>query len=384
MGRVPSRRNPEGAWHDSDGLLNWTWPRAEWFDGNVTDVIRVDPEAPDPAELARAAECLRRGGLVAFPTETVYGLGVHALDRAAVRRLFDAKGRPANDPLIVHVNDLDHMRELVLDIPDSARELAARFWPGPLTMVVRRSPRVPDEVTAGLPTVAIRVPAHPVARALLAAANLPVAAPSANLFSRPSPTRASHVLDDLAGRIDLVVDGGPTQVGVESTVLDLSGDVPTILRPGAVSIDMLRTLLPRVERRAADAPASAAMPSPGLLDRHYSPRAPLTLFEGDDALSRLVREACASIDQRHRIGIMAADEDRPALSEMARPASQVSIVYLGSEHDLATAASRLYAAMRELDAAGVGRILVRGFPGEDGLAAAIRDRLRRASVRAHS
>src|SRR5689334_3766286 len=205
----------------------------------MTQVIRVDPEVPDPAALAIAAACLRRGGLVAFPTETVYGLGVHALDRAAVRRLFEAKGRPANDPLIVHVDHIDRMQPLVNDIPAAARALAARFWPGPLTIVLRRSERVPDEVTAGLATVAIRVPAHPVARALLIAAGVPIAAPSANRFSRPSPTRAAHVMDDLAGRIDLVVDGGATQVGVESTVLDLSGDLPTVLRPGAVSIDML-------------------------------------------------------------------------------------------------------------------------------------------------
>jgi L-threonylcarbamoyladenylate synthase len=346
----------------------------------VTDVIHVDPEAPDPAGLTRAAECLRRGGLVAFPTETVYGLGVHALDRAAVRRLFAAKGRPADDPLIVHVSDLDRMHELVLEIPDAARQLAARFWPGPLTMVVPRSPRVPDEVTAGMPTVAIRVPAHPVARALLAAAGLPIAAPSANLFSRPSPTRASHVLDDLAGRIDLVVDGGPTQVGVESTVLDLSGDVPTILRPGAVSLDMLRAILPRVERRAADAPASGAMPSPGLLERHYSPRAPLTVYDGADAVVRLVHDACAALAQGQRLGIMAADEDRSALSEVARDGSRAAIAYLGSEHDLTTVASRLYAAMRELDSSGVDRLLARGFPGEDGLAVAVRDRLRRAGI----
>ena len=180
----------------------------------MTDVIRVDPAMPDPAALATAAECLRRGGLVAFPTETVYGLGVHALDRAAVRRLFEAKGRPANDPLIVHVDAVERMETLVAYVPETARQLAARFWPGPLTLVLPRSGRVPDEVTAGLNTVAVRVPAHPVARALLTAAGVPVAAPSANLFSRPSPTRASHVLDDLAGRIDLVIDGGPTQVGV--------------------------------------------------------------------------------------------------------------------------------------------------------------------------
>jgi L-threonylcarbamoyladenylate synthase len=347
----------------------------------MTDVIRVDPDSPDAAALARAADCLRRGGLVAFPTETVYGLGVHALDRAAVRRLFEAKGRPATDPLIVHIDSFDRIHDLVTRVPESAHDLAARFWPGPLTLVLPRSPRVPDEVTAGLNTVAVRVPAHPVARALLAAAGIPVAAPSANLFSRPSPTRASHVLDDLADRIDLVVDGGPTQVGVESTVLDLSSDVPTVLRPGVISLDMLRGVVPRVELRSPDTPARGAMPSPGMLERHYAPRAPLAVYDGNtsDAVARLVDDARASIAQGRRVGIMLADEDRDALVEVERDGARATVRYLGSAQDLATVASRLYASMRELDAAGVDRILVRGFPGEDGLAVAIRDRLRRAS-----
>src|SRR4029453_5869507 len=176
--------------------------------------------------------------------------------------LFAAKGRPADDPLIVHVSGLDDLDALLVDRPPSGAALAARFWPGPLALVLRRSPLVPDEVTAGLDTVAVRVPAHPVAQALLAAAGVPVAAPSANLFSRPSPTRASHVLGGLSGRLGLVVDGGPTQVGVESTVLDLSSGVPTILRPGAVSLEMLREILPRVEQQSAAARWRMALPSP--------------------------------------------------------------------------------------------------------------------------
>ncbi len=352
----------------------------------MTDVIRVDSDRPDAAAIARAAECLRRGGLVAFPTETVYGLGVHALDSAAVRRLFDAKGRPANDPLIVHVDSIDRIHDLVRRVPEAAVALAARFWPGPLTLVLPRSSRVPDEVTAGLNTVAVRVPAHPVARALLTAAGVPVAAPSANLFSRPSPTRASHVLDDLNGRIDLILDGGPTDVGVESTVLDLSSDVPTILRPGAISREMLREILPRVERRSSAERALGAMPSPGMLERHYSPRAPLTLYEGAarEAVAQLIGDARAAIAAGARIGIMAADEDREALAglvtELAGLDTRLTIAYLGSEGDLTTVAARLYAVVRELDSTGVDRILARGFPGEDGLATAIQDRLRRAAV----
>jgi L-threonylcarbamoyladenylate synthase len=310
----------------------------------------------------------------------VYGLGVHALDRAAVARLFEAKGRPANDPVIVHIASPDAMKTLVRHVPHTAHELAARFWPGPLTLVLPRLTAVPDEVTAGLDTVAIRVPAHPVAHALIAAAGIPVAAPSANLFSRPSPTCAAHVLDDLEGRIDLIVDGGSTTVGVESTVLDLSRGVPIVLRPGAITIEMLRDVLPRVESRAYARHESSAMRSPGLMSKHYSPRAPLTLYEGDprDAIKRLRFDADVSLAVGDAVGIIAADEDRELLAGVAERGAQIQ--YVGSEHDLAAIASRLYATLRELDRAGVSQILVRGFNSVEGLGTAIADRLRRAAA----
>jgi L-threonylcarbamoyladenylate synthase len=340
----------------------------------VTDVVIVNSDAPDGPAIARAAEVLRQGGLVAFPTETVYGLGAHALDRTAVRRIFEAKGRPTNDPLIVHIGSLNQMAELVVTIPDTARRLAARFWPGPLTVVLPRSVRVPDEVTAGLETVALRVPKHAVAQALLAAAALPIAAPSANLFSRPSPTRAEHVLQDLDGRIDLVVDGGPTPVGVESTVLDLSRDVPVILRPGAVTREMLLQVLERVEvsQHSVQPAANEPLSSPGLLSKHYSPRAPLTLYEGDAAsIARCIsRDAQAELVGGRSVGIIAADDDAIAVGH---------VVHVGSERDLPTVASRLYAALRDLDVAGVDVILARGFPTSSGLGIAIQDRLRRAA-----
>jgi L-threonylcarbamoyladenylate synthase len=324
----------------------------------VTTVLRVTVDRPDPDAIATAAACLRGGGLVAFPTETVYGLGVAAVDAAAVRRLFAAKGRPADDPLIVHIADAGGLAALVAERPAVVDALAARFWPGPLTLVLRRSRLVPDEVTAGLDTVAVRVPAHPVAHALLAAAGIPVAAPSANLFSRPSPTQAAHVLADLDGRIDIVLDGGPTQVGVESTVLDLSGDVPQVLRPGAVTVDMLRLLLPTVRLR--DDAASAAGPhrSPGLLAKHYSPRAPLTLYEGapERVLERMRIDREAAEAAGRRIGLLETDDD----------AAQM--------------ATRLYAALRELDAAGVDEIFARLPPATGGLSEAVADRLRRAAA----
>lgn len=353
----------------------------------VTAVIAVDPLNPDHEAIAAAAARLRAGGLVAFPTETVYGLGAHALDVAAVRRIFDAKGRPSTDPLIVHVASLAQVGELAGDMPDAARLLAARFWPGPLTLVLKKSPRVPDEVTAGRDTVAIRVPAHPVARALLEAAQVPVAAPSANLFSRPSPTRASHVLDDLGGRIDVVIDGGPTQVGVESTVLDLAHGAPVILRPGAITIEMLRQVLPDVTLAGATAADGAqGMISPGLLEKHYSPRAPLTLYEGPSPAAALLRDAAGAIRSGQRVGLLLASEDPggpdgPSPTEQERGTiDRAAVEYIGSSRRIAEVASNLYAALRRLDTRDLDLILARGFPDEDGLSAAVRDRLRRAAA----
>jgi L-threonylcarbamoyladenylate synthase len=343
----------------------------------MTEVLRVDPLMPDPLVIARAAARLRDGGLVAFPTETVYGLGVHALDREAVVRLFAAKGRPANDPLIVHVTTIDDLARLVALVPLDVYTLAARFWPGPLTVVLPRSLAVPDEVTAGLDTVAVRMPSHPVARALIDAAGIPIAAPSANLFSRPSPTDAAHVLADLHGRIDMVIDAGPTQVGVESTVLDLSQDPPVVLRPGAVSLDMLRAVLPGVTMRTSTAPDAGALPSPGLLAKHYSPRTPMTLYEGDaaTALATMTREARTLVSDGKSVAILvfAADVDR-----LAR--LPVQLVPLGSESDPGEVAARLYAAIRECDELGVDGILCRNLTTDHALGAAIRDRLRRASA----
>ena len=327
-----------------------------------TEILTVDPDAPDPTAIARAAACLRDGGLVAFPTETVYGLGAHALDSGAVARIFSAKGRPATDPLIVHVARFDQVTPLVSRVPAAAHMLAARFWPGALTLVMPRSAAVPDTVTAGLGTVAIRMPSHPVARALLDAARVPVAAPSANLFSRPSPTRASHVRDDLDGRVDLILDGGPTTVGLESTVLDLTGDPPVILRPGAVTIEALRGVLGSVQvRETATAMESVAMPSPGLLSKHYSPRTPVTLYEG----------APAEVEHRMNSDARAAQAS----------GQRVAVLDFGAKPDLDHVASRLFATLRELDASDVDLILARGIDARDGLGLAIQDRLRRAAGR---
>ena len=349
----------------------------------MTDVIRVDPASPDLAALAPAAERLRNGGLVAFPTETVYGLGAHALDPAAVRRVFDAKGRPAHDPLIVHVAHIEALDELVTHVPEIARTLASRFWPGPLTLVLPRSAAVPDEVTAGLSTVAVRMPSHPVAKALLDLAAIPVAAPSANLFSRPSPTRAAHVLEDLKDRIDVIVDGGTTDVGIESTVLDLTGETPTILRPGAITVEALRKVIPNavLANRETAGAGTTPLPSPGMLDKHYSPRAPMTLYEGRGAVDAIVADARLARNRGQRIGILAADEDRRKLGAAGgvEGGPPLKIVAVGPADNPEAVAARLYAALRELDAAGVDLILARGFPASGGLGLAIQDRLRRAA-----
>jgi L-threonylcarbamoyladenylate synthase len=348
----------------------------------MTDVLHVDPGAPNTADIARAAACLRRGGLVAFPTETVYGLGAHALDPVAVRRLFDAKERPRTDPLIVHVASRSDLPPLVRTIPAAAAKLAERFWPGPLTLVLPRSSAVPDEVTAGLPTVAVRVPAHPVALALLRSAAVPVAAPSANRFSRPSPTAASHVIEDLDGRIDLVLDGGPTRIGVESTVLDLSGHIPAILRPGAITVEMLREVLPNVETPTVTSDEATPMVSPGQLARHYAPRAPLTVYEGGVESTRhgVLDAARTALLQGKIVGIVAADEDREALAPLEKARRGIRLRTIGSRGDLDAVAARLYSALRELDAERVDVILVTGFPASGGLGPAVQDRLRRAAT----
>jgi L-threonylcarbamoyladenylate synthase len=231
-------------------------------------VWRVDPDAPDPQAIDEAAAILAAGGLVAFPTETVYGLGAHALDDEAVNEIFAAKGRPSTDPVIVHLASAEQLPTVARTIPELAWTLARAFWPGPLSIVLEKQPRVPSAVTAGLDTVAVRVPSHPVARQLLERAAIPVAAPSANRFSHPSPTTAAHVIEDLGDAIDLVLDAGATPIGVESTIVDLTVTPPRIRRPGGVSVEAIRRVIPDVAVRSARLDAGAAQPAPGQLMRH--------------------------------------------------------------------------------------------------------------------
>ncbi len=330
-------------------------------------VVRISRTHPDPAVLRRAADLLHAGQLVAFPTETVYGLGASALSPEAVRRIYAAKGRPGWNPLIVHVADQTAAERLVSTWPEAAERLAARWWPGPLTLVLARRPEVPDAVTAGLETVALRVPAHPTAMALLRAADLPLAAPSANRSGEVSPTTAQHVAASLGDRVPLILDAGPCDVGIESTVLDLSGGVPVLLRPGAVSREDLESEVGPVAIPAPALRADAPRPSPGMLDRHYAPAAALRVY-------RVVGEASLqeAVTQCRAMGGRVA-----ALVRHSRPAAVDEVVVMPEAPD--DYARELYATLHRLDQRGIGLIVVE-CPPETPAWDAIRDRLMRAAT----
>lgn len=333
-----------------------------------TEVVRVTPEAPEPDVIERAAAVLRRGGLVAFPTETVYGLGADALNPQAVARIFAVKGRPPDNPLIVHIAWKEQLGEVARAIPEAAWELAERFWPGPLTLVLPRQERVPLETTGGLETVAVRMPDSAIALALIRALGRPIAAPSANLSGRPSPTAAEHVVEDLDGRIELILDGGPTRIGVESTVVDMTASPPTILRPGGISPEHLRPILGEVRLGAE---ASRAQRSPGTRYRHYRPRAEVVLIERwEEATHRpLIERLAAGV---RRIGYIGRDRG------LAFGDAEVQLVELPPDPE--EYARRLFAIFRELDHRGVELIIVEGVEETD-MGLAVMDRLRRAASR---
>jgi len=344
----------------------------------MTRVVNVRPHDPEAGHIYHAAVEILRGGLVAFPTETVYGLGANALDPRAVACIFAAKGRPANDPLIVHLSCVDDLPCVARFIPRVAWELTRVFWPGPLTLILPKQRNVPDNVTAGLDTIAVRIPSHPVARALLRASGVPIAAPSANRFGRSSPTTAQHVLDDLDGQIDLILDGGPTTVGIESTVLDVTCAPPVILRPGGISREVLEALLGPVAVRGESVPAERVPKSPGLLAKHYAPRAELVLCLSENpaaALEKMAHLACQRQSIGQRVGLLLADQDLAYFEEQGVAAQVFS---LGSADNLVQIARNLFAGLRALDEQGVDVILARDF-GQEGLGLAIRDRLQRAA-----
>jgi L-threonylcarbamoyladenylate synthase len=344
-----------------------------------TRVASINPANFDTALIEEAAALIRAGLLVAFPTETVYGLGANAFDPKAVARIFEAKGRPATDPLIVHIASSDMLGRVAHDVPDLARTLMAAFWPGPLTLVLRRQPQIVASASAGLQTVAVRMPAHPVALALITAAGVPIAAPSANLFGHASPTSARHVLADLDGRLPLILDAGPTTIGLESTILDVTGDHLRLLRPGGIPLEAIQALLPEqmhieVVTRFAEA-TEQNIAAPGMLLKHYSPRAEMHLFDGPDGAVRaaLRRHAESALARGQRVGLLIAQEDRVAVEIMG-----VVLRSLGSLDDLQVVAHELYAGLRWLDDQDVTLILARDYP-PIGIGLAIRDRLLRAA-----
>lgn len=344
-----------------------------------TRYYKIDPEKPQTLPVARAAQVLRKGGLVAFPTETVYGLGANALDARAVQAIFTAKGRPADNPLIVHVAGVRQVRSLVRVFPQEARQLAREFWPGPLTLILPRKKVVPDVVTAGLETVAVRIPCHPVALALLKKAAIPVAAPSANRSGRPSPTTGLHVLKDLAGRVDVVLDGGQCAVGVESTVLDLTTVPPLILRPGGVTREQLEKVLGTVEIDPAQKSASApdAPRSPGMKYTHYTPKAQVYLAEG--SLEEMVAVINSAARQWHDMGKTVAVLATGETERHYRGKEYIQHVeILGTRQDLSTIAGSLFHALRSCDRYHADIILAETFP-DTGLGAAIMNRLSKAA-----
>ncbi len=336
------------------------------------------------ADIAEAGAILRAGGTVAFATETVYGLGADALNEEAVAKIFKAKQRPAWDPLIVHVCDTEMLASVVASVPEPARLWMERFWPGPLTLLLPRSSAIPNAVTAGRTRVGVRMPRHPVALALLHAAGVPVAAPSANLFGHVSPTTAAHVLTDLDGRIDAVLDGGPAEHGVESTVVDACEDPCVIYRPGAVTLEQLASVWPRVVAYAAEVSSDLpeALPSPGVGLRHYAPRARLVLVEFGHAQAQKFLAELAGVETTLRTpgemtGAMLPD-GLLSKSELETLSPKINTYPWGMWNRPEELAQRLFAGLRALDDAGTGRIVC-PLPQETGIGVALCDRLRKAA-----
>jgi len=342
-----------------------------------TIVLKVDVENPEIEAIRIAADMIKKGGLVAFPTETVYGLGADALNPKAVKALFRAKKRPLDNPPIVHVGNIQDVYRLVKEVSEKAEKLMKTFWPGPLTLIFKRSEIVPDITVAGLDTIAIRMPRHNVALTLIRESGCPIAAPSANLAGRPSPTTAQHVLEDLNGRIDVVLDAGPTKIGVESTVLDLTVDPPQILRPGGAPLEALKEVLGKVELHPVAVSEKKVhvdrARSPGMKHRHYAPKAKMVVVEGSlEAVVRRITELVDHYKQRKmKVGVLATDETFTSYKADV-------VKSLGSRKHLEEIAKNLFRLLREFDCEGVDIIIAESVPAE-GLGLAVMNRLRKAS-----
>ena len=341
-----------------------------------TKIIQINRENFTDAELAEAAEILRSGGLVAIPTETVYGLGANALDESASKKIYEAKGRPSDNPLIAHISCMDELSALVSEIPEAGRKLAEKYWPGPLTMVFPKKEIVPYGTTGGLETVAIRMPSDPVANRLIKLAGVPVAAPSANTSGRPSPTKAEHVVEDMNGKIEMIIDSGEVGIGVESTIVDVSGKVPMLLRPGAITMEMLRETLGEVEIDPAIlGPLSADVKpkAPGMKYRHYAPQAEMTLVEGEmeHVVEFINQEAKLALEAGLKVGIICTEESRESYQ-----CGMLKVI--GSRENEESVAHNLFAVLREFDDQKVDCIFSESF-SKDRLGQAIMNRLCKAA-----
>ncbi|RKI86323.1 threonylcarbamoyl-AMP synthase [bacterium 1xD42-87] len=341
----------------------------------LTKVVRIDEQHESEVSIREAGEIIKSGGLVAFPTETVYGLGGDALNPASSRKIYEAKGRPSDNPLIVHIADMEALPAIVKSVPETAEELAEAFWPGPLTMILEKSDLVPEETTGGLDTVAVRMPSDAVALSFIRAAGGYVAAPSANRSGRPSPTRASYVAQDMDGRIEMILDGGDATLGLESTIVDLTVEPPTVLRPGFITAEMLRQKLGRVaeDETLLSADSGQAPKAPGMKYRHYAPKGELVIVKGDvEAVTDYINgRLLEGRRDNKKTGVIATDET-VACYRTDVPRS------VGKRTDAAAAAKGLYRILREFDDEGVELIYSESFDGE-GVSLAVMNRLLKAA-----
>lgn len=346
-----------------------------------TKVEFCDPHDISKHTIKKAAELLKNGELVAFPTETVYGLGANALDPEAVAKIFIAKGRPADNPLIVHVSEIAQLSGIAKDVPPIALKLAKKFWPGPLTIILKKKESIPSIVTAGLPTVAVRMPSHPIALELIKCTGTPIAAPSANKSGRPSPTRAEHVIDDLSGKIPLILDGGPTEVGLESTIIDIQRHIPIILRPGGITLEQLKEIIPEIEvYSTGDDPKIEKIPlSPGIKYTHYAPKASLILYLGNIShiSSQIVIDTKQYLNENRKVGILNLIPHQ-AYNLIKKQFPMVKIMTPSLKGNLDEIATNLFANLREFDDLGIEIILTESVkPIGPGLA--IMNRLKKAA-----
>lgn len=345
-----------------------------------TKVVKMSEDKIDQLEIERAGEIIRRGGLVAFPTETVYGLGANAMSAEAAAKVYKAKGRPSDNPLIAHIADLQMLNDLVNDVPEMAKILVDKFWPGPMTLIFNKSEKVPKGTTGGLNTVAVRYPKNKIACELINSAGMSIAAPSANLSGRPSPTMGEHVIDDMDGRIEMIIDGGVVDIGLESTIIDVTVTPPLILRPGFITYEMIKEVIGRVEidKAVFEKPKEGFTPrAPGMKYRHYAPKAEYIIYRGQreqvaHRISMLAKEASKS---GKKIGIITAIQNLDLYKNIGR---EIDIVPLGDLNRPETIASQLFKVLRDFDKKGVEVIFGEAF-SEDNVGLAIMNRLTKAA-----